>query len=749
MCSFVAQAWSSSMQITLNGKGWHVVSTPAILSSIQFSNGWYWISFSKLENWQWVSVPANATNIKPLEGYMVYNNNTSNVTMTLNYKTWVTANESLLQKSLNYGWNLLWIVTISNPFNNITWATMSVDFTNNGSSNYTNRVNSSYRWNTAWKNVTNLQLGEAYWMFVNERESIYGWVNNWWVYVPNSNVDCNDPMTIIACTTDTDACPVECRNSEVVVSIKNTYYANPKVTYWETNILMLSWKIYIQEPVLISFDIKARNTTNWIAGMAFNVWNEKYQWVKSIEWVDTVFSFNNIILNQTEDFGITLDVEDDSSIIWNTFNFSPNFDKDIFTSIKSINTNEEINRDLIWWSITFPTVSIQFPEITENNSSSYSNWTEFYVNENAEESVFNLKYSVTKWDVYIDSIYLEWTDFNDTNIISLKWKVWWVDVWTLRIWESNKLTFTPIKVENNKSINIYIYALVDWYEEAIYNDLKLYVNATDSMWHPVRQVAVEVYPIKVIEKKITLSCTPKYNIRVKWNWSFQKFTSFTFNSNTYNTINELTISFSWDSISSNDVKLVDCFDCVSYVQHTYTPVLETNWNLKFLPNFWLSKDNPEDLDLGIKSDKKWYFEIKITSLNGEPRDVLLWKIKYVEALVSINSQTDLWGWLTRYTFNVSHYGDETTIQHLTLSYTDMDKIQHNVLEYDVDSTSILEVLNTSEVSIMVNWISYYVCGEEYDESNDLNDCEYVEIKKADFPDFFLVDGVYAKVFGSD
>ncbi|MCR5411915.1 MAG: hypothetical protein K6E76_02765 [Patescibacteria group bacterium] len=54
------------MSITL-APGWNVGSTPAILSSLSFSNGGNGISFSKLVNEKRQTVSATTENIKPLE----------------------------------------------------------------------------------------------------------------------------------------------------------------------------------------------------------------------------------------------------------------------------------------------------------------------------------------------------------------------------------------------------------------------------------------------------------------------------------------------------------------------------------------------------------------------------------------------------------------------------------------------------------------------------------------------------------
>lgn len=162
---------------------WNVVSTPAILSSIEFPDWWEWISFSKLDDGNWVSVAANISNIKPMEWFLVNNSNSTKKTMIFNYKTWVAPSETMFQKKLTLWWNFLWITTINNPFGNISWATMSLDFTSDWTVNLSNKINNNFNWNSESSYIDNIEIWEAYWIFVNQSQWIYGWVNNWWAEV--------------------------------------------------------------------------------------------------------------------------------------------------------------------------------------------------------------------------------------------------------------------------------------------------------------------------------------------------------------------------------------------------------------------------------------------------------------------------------------------------------------------------------------------------------------------------------------
>ena len=164
MLPLLTEASSSSQVITLS-PWWNVMSTPAVLSSLEFSNGWEWISFSTLKEWSWISVAATTNNIKPLNGFLVYNSNNSDVLLTLNFKENSSPSDKIFQKDLELWWNLVWITTTQDPLKTIS-PVMEIDITDH----LTNKVNSDY------SNTIDPELWEAYFVFIDKKDTIYGWV---------------------------------------------------------------------------------------------------------------------------------------------------------------------------------------------------------------------------------------------------------------------------------------------------------------------------------------------------------------------------------------------------------------------------------------------------------------------------------------------------------------------------------------------------------------------------------------------
>lgn len=201
------------MTITLT-PWWNVVSTPALLSSVWFSNWWNGISFLKLENGQRISVIPNTETFTPLEWFLVKNLNDSDVQMVLTYRS-TTPSEDMLSKSVGRWRNLLWITTINNPFYSI-WSTLHLDFTKNTTSNLLNSINTDYiakNWAVEYP-----EIWEAYWVFLTSNNWLYWWSNNrYW--------------------------------NEKNLFNKNDYQENIWVTPWSYNIPLLKWTITTSEPL--------------------------------------------------------------------------------------------------------------------------------------------------------------------------------------------------------------------------------------------------------------------------------------------------------------------------------------------------------------------------------------------------------------------------------------------------------------------------------------------------------------------
>ena len=170
------EQWNIENAEIITLKPWlNSFSTPAVVESISFSNGWDNISFAKMVNWKRTPVTFTDSNVKsvirPLDGFIVRNSNSEDVTMTIVYDTDIDINDALPQKQLDAWWNFLWITKTVSPFETVANAVVKdvIDFTFWN----TNKIDLS-----KLRDATSFMLWKAYWVFVNNSNWIYGWRNN-------------------------------------------------------------------------------------------------------------------------------------------------------------------------------------------------------------------------------------------------------------------------------------------------------------------------------------------------------------------------------------------------------------------------------------------------------------------------------------------------------------------------------------------------------------------------------------------
>lgn len=182
----------------------NVISTPAILKWISFSNSGDNISFAALQNHKRQPITINNNNARsvftPLTWFIVRNDTTENVTITLSYDTNIDESEIFLEKELDDWRNLLWITTESNPFENIANATATtiLDLTNWAKNNkVTWSTFQLAKWFSVWK---------AYWVFINQSSWLYWWRNNYKDLNGLSQEECQEK-----CENNEYECPIECR----------------------------------------------------------------------------------------------------------------------------------------------------------------------------------------------------------------------------------------------------------------------------------------------------------------------------------------------------------------------------------------------------------------------------------------------------------------------------------------------------------------------------------------------------------
>jgi len=397
--SFADTTW---MTITLT-PWWNVISTPALLSNVSFSNGWNGITFSKLESWQWVSVVPNTSELIPLEGFLVRNTNNSTVDMTLSFRD-TTPSEDMLSKNITAWWNLLWITTLNDPFYSIT-PKLYLDFTSNFQVNLFNTININY---VAWNGtVPTPEYWEAYWIFVSSN-SLYGWSNNRNVY-------------------------------DWKISNKSDYEPIIKVTPWSYNIPLLKWTITVDKTVSLN-NSWLYIEINW-ANPFEDIWWYEAGWIIYEILVKVDSCVWHLSYNRYDDFALDNWVTDESwykklpvyldkctklsawtheisVLMWINREYYQNF-KTWMTITMSPITVRSFNNSSIAWQI-LPSVV----EVSHDNLPHLLMWlSNHYVDEVYIDSWVAV-FPLWAWNLFIDdtgvvaSILLSTSNITDNDVVS-------------------------------------------------------------------------------------------------------------------------------------------------------------------------------------------------------------------------------------------------------------------------------------------------------------------------------------------
>jgi len=360
---------------------WNVVSTPNLLSWVDFSNEGAWVSFYSLVWGSWVSVIPTATTIVPLEWYVVNNSNTWNVSMSLIYKTNVSPMEILFQKTLNIGWNFLWITTETSPFSNIgDSATMSVDFTKSSISNLSNWVNDGITVNNTSSSLSSPELWESYWVFVTSQWAIY-----WWSQSVNSS---GDNLSLSASGSEIISSFDVSSLNEIQDNTDDVYFGTLNLESQGTNYKMTSYTLKITTIGGNVEDIVGSVTLNGVS----------YSSSSSQTWSTATFTYENINLyaNTSVSLPIYVDILD---VLTGVTSVEVSADLDGNVNLQNLDNLEEY----FWTGANDYFTSIDFFEKTISIEEASLMWTEIALNSgsiilwNQEETVYSARINV--WDI--------------------------------------------------------------------------------------------------------------------------------------------------------------------------------------------------------------------------------------------------------------------------------------------------------------------------------------------------------------
>lgn len=387
--TIASESWSNE-EGRIRLEPWlNFISTPAIVKSISFNNWWDNISFASMENWLWKPITVTNNNVssilRPLNGYIVNNNNSQYILMRLTYDTNTEVSTTFLSKKLDTGRNLLWITTKDSPFDSITNTTIT-------------KIVDLSKWIITWVNPENilpLKLWKAYGIYINQPWT-YGWWNNYAELDEVSESECKE-----ICENDDEYCPKNCRiwtltgniinnaslniNNDLQESIYNWELHTSKLinlnsiyVKWNNNIPewdSLIFYIYINEEYISEFQLTSQDN---------NKIKEGSQYYRPEQKIIKVNSWNNVPIEIKAEYN------------WSNKNTDYNYEfKILWNNIYSYEINSQTLPIHIIWN------DISETPIDENFIEAYNRANNLWILNNTTINNKNLNYKISNTNLII------------------------------------------------------------------------------------------------------------------------------------------------------------------------------------------------------------------------------------------------------------------------------------------------------------------------------------------------------------
>lgn len=784
----------NKQEITL--KPWlNTFSTPAVLKSISFSNGWENISFAKMENGKWKALAINGGTfdkvIRPLEWFIIRNSNSEDVTMTIEYDTDIDINDALHQKQLDAWRNFLGITKTNNPFGSIANAVAMdiIDFTAWNS----NKIDLS-----KLRDATSFMLWKAYGVFVNNSNWIYGWRNN--QEGLGDLVDCDDVAIQLACSIGSGYCPSSCgypiqwnlewdsdynRSDDLFVEWRTSAKVLFKWTYtaeW--------WDIYLDK---FSFIDKNLNTFQW-----------GFEWrlIIYIDWNRQEFNLNDLwkwfvnveldnIVKVEDGESVSIDITFTQDWYRNKVNENAKWDCSYINQyILKLSGTDDYDRRI--QSNTTETSPIYYSTQTQAELKNNLESTVTFKTDDIESKVvFDGTYKAEIGDLSINSFNVKvWNPENCSENTDINWGILfhlyvdWEEVetsaWMLidRCTTEATVYFDEINVNNWESVSIKIIWEFLWNISTWQHNYMVTLTHTDSCFERLFTETKEwMAPIKIVENNNSLSIqTTEQKNTVLINGNLSKLWEFLIktNDNTEGYLDNLVLKITKlpnSTLDYDDIRL-----SIDWTEIDGSNRTSSDWRLWYedidmvIPTTWVR------LSIDLINPEAWEYTLDIIDINivwnshfdKDPIITLTWRFE--SALVYIESQRNEDD-QTHYILWVDKYDDSDVIPNLRL-FTWYDVEQNECvgsLSFDKLSWESFYfedwdeiVINNGNDAQLIKCIEYIVAydGQECVDLDENNNCnEYmpvmqirsrVSINKNDYLDYFKTrTWGFRKVFGRD
>lgn len=510
------------------------------------------------------------------------------------------------------------------------------------------------------------------------------------------------------------------------IKIVNKKLGSVDAAQGSEDIVIAEWNITVTEGVSkLSFDLTAANTG--IESLKFVINDDEYEGKRSESAGNVTFSFKNVEIEKSGKAQFLVSIYDKEGVA-GSFTFSA-FNKNAFSGAKYSDANEPVQTADVAGSISFSKVTIQPSKgALENNASKD---VEFLVNETTRKVVFDGTYTAKKGDVNLNSFYIDGTA-PTTDVITFYVFVDGEEIGdTDQFGSGNNENFSDVLVEAGKSVKVKVEAEVEAYTTGSSYDYTLVLAGEDKNGNDAGEASDTLVTIKTKESgsvKVD-AWTAKNTVLLKAkNQNIAEFVIKPSNSSDEDlTLDELVISFSWDAVDADGIRVK--IDGTEYDAEAGT--------LKYEPNETIPSAGLK-VQVVLKNEMTGDVVMNLVSVNGKSQSRTFSK-RYEEALVYIENQEDLWG-STKFTLAVDTAESDTTVAKLKL-YVWTDVVYNG--SSDVSDGETIEVSNTH-----ANGNVQMIDKIEYTPTVDWVEQAAVVIEKSKFEDFFKVGSSYAKIFAS-
>ena len=246
--------------------------------------------------------------------------------------------------------------------------------------------------------------------------------------------------------------------------------------YW-WSLTILGWLFKTKRPIKTNFTVTARSV--WIEAMDLKVWWQLYEGVKTINWNDRVFTFNNVVFSN----------------IWTI-----EFIQYIFWDIRDVLTNEVLTNYTVTWELPFDSFAVSDSVLSlRNNYWTYSaiNWNvlstiTFDVWTTTRQKVFDWLYSAYDSDVKITKLCMTWKESELNNWLTFYITMWWNTYRMDWVWNENCLNFDNHTIGMWNSNVIVIDAEVDAYNVENLGHYAVTLYWIDVIWHEIISTTTDV-----------------------------------------------------------------------------------------------------------------------------------------------------------------------------------------------------------------------------------------------------------------